>query len=235
MAGTHKVSSIKIAEAAKVIENAQRDLNIGFVNELSLIFDKMNLDTNEILNAANTKWNFLNFKPGLVGGHCIGVDPYYLTYKSQEIGFNPKIILAGRSVNDQMPLYIIKKLLIKLKDKKINPNKSRMLIMGLTFKENCSDIRNSKVFDIIDIANKKKIHIDVYDPLVDKSSIKSKSKFNFINYPKKNSYDSILLTVSHKYFIKKIGVKNIISFAKMNNVIFDIKNIFSNQINFTKL
>lgn len=234
-AGTHKVKSIKIAEAAKVIENAQRDLNIGFVNELSLIFDKMELDTNEILKAANTKWNFLNFKPGLVGGHCIGVDPYYLTYKSQKIGLNPKLILSARSVNDNMPKYIIAKLIKNLKKKRININGSKILILGLTFKENCSDIRNSKVFDIIDIAVKKNAKIDVYDPYVNIESLNLKRKFNFISKPKKNFYDCVLILVGHEYFIKSLGSKKIINYGKKNNVIFDIKNIFPHKNEFIKL
>ena len=231
-AGTFKASSIKVAEAAKVIENSQRDINIAFMNELSLIFDKLNIDTNEVLKAANTKWNFLPFTPGLVGGHCIGVDPYYLTFKSKKVGINPQIILSGRLVNDSFPIFIEKKLIKNMNKSSIRILNSRTLIMGLTFKENCSDVRNSKVFDIIDLLYKRKMKIDVYDPLIDQTLINQK-KFSFIKKMKTNYYDSIIIAVPHKEF-KKIGSKRIIYSAKKNNIIFDIKNIFPNEKKFLK-
>ena len=184
-AGTKKVSSIKIAEAAKVIENSQRDLNIAFVNELSIIFEKMNLDVNQILAAAETKWNFLPFKPGLVGGHCIGVDPYYLTYISKKNKYSPKIILAGRSVNDGMSDHLVKNFLSNLKKMKINIINSNILILGCTFKENCTDTRNSKVFEIYKKINKYKCNIDIFDPLADKKNVFDEFAIHLINYPKK--------------------------------------------------
>jgi len=224
-AGTYKAPSIKIAEAAKVIENAQRDLNIAYINELALIFDKMKINTNEVLKAANTKWNFLDFKPGLVGGHCIGVDPYYLTYKSKKLGYNPRVILAGRKLNDSMPDYIFKKSKRLMKEKSIKIKNVKILIMGATFKENSNDLRNSKIFEFAKKMNKHTKNIDFYEPNL---NIKNYLNFNFINYPKKNYYDCIILSVGHKQ-IKKIGIKNILSFTKDNNIIFDLKNIFKHS------
>jgi len=232
-AGTYKASSIKIAEAAKVIENAQRDLNIAFVNELSIIFDKLHLNTYEILKAANTKWNFINYKPGLVGGHCIGVDPYYLTLKSRQVGYNPKIILAGRKLNDSMGVYISNKILNKMKMKNIKVNQSKILFMGISFKENCSDFRNSKVFDIIAYFKNKCHSLEVYDPIVDSKEVYKKSKIKLIKYPKKNYYDVILILVRHKFY-KKLGVNKIINFAKKNSVIFDLKNLFIKENNYIR-
>ena len=182
--GTHKVSSIKIAEAAKVIENTQRDLNIALVNELSIIFNKLNLNTEEVLKAAETKWNFISFRPGLVGGHCIGIDPYYLTYKSKKIGYNPKIILAGRNLNDKMSHYVGNQILKKINKKNLNKKKIKILLMGLSFKENCPDIRNSKSIDLYHFLLNKNIDIDVYDPVIDKKDKELKS-INLIKYPKK--------------------------------------------------
>ena len=226
--GITNLSSIKIAEAAKIIENSQRDLNIGFVNEISKIFDKMNLNTNEILKAASTKWNFLDFKPGLVGGHCIGVDPYYLTYKAKKIGLNPKIILSARKVNDSMGSYVYTKLFKEMNKKNIYLKKSKILIMGISFKENCSDIRNSKIFDVIKILKNKVSTIDVYDPIVNKESLKGNLNFNFITKLKYHYYDSIIIAVAHDNF-KKIGKNNIFKYTKKKNVIFDLKNIFNNN------
>ncbi len=226
--GTFLVSSIKVAEAAKVIENTQRDLNIAFVNELAVIFDKMNINTNEVLSAASTKWNFLNFSPGLVGGHCIGVDPYYLTYKSQKLKYNPKLILAGRKINENFANFLISKLFKQMKNKNIKLYKSKFLIMGLTFKENCNDIRNSKVLDIIDKLTAKKISFDIYDPVLSKKLISKKLSKKIITNPKKNYYDVILITVAHKNFID-LGINKIAKFAKEKNIIFDIKNIFNNK------
>ncbi len=224
-AGIHKVSTIEIAEAAKVIENCQRDINIAFVNELSMIFDKMNLDTNEILKAANTKWNFLNFKPGLVGGHCIGVDPYYLTFQAQKFGYNSKIILSGRKVNNEMGKFVVNKTVSILKENNFQINKSNLLLMGFTFKENCPDIRNTKVYDIL--INTKKLFksVDVYDPIADKNDVYKNYKFKLASIPKKNYYDTIIILVNHNYF-KKIGFDNILKLSKTKSIIYDFKNIF---------
>ena len=227
-AGTKKVDNIKIAEAAKVIENSQRDLNIAFVNELSIIFDKMNLDVNKILNTAETKWNFLPFKPGLVGGHCIGVDPYYLTYLSKLNNYTPKIILAGRSVNDNMSNYLANNFISNLKKMKIKIINSKILIMGVTFKENCCDIRNSKVIEIYKKLKLFKCNVDIFDPLVDKKNVFDKYSIKLIKYPKINYYDGIILAVPHNFFIK-MTLKKIKSFTKKNSYIFDFKNIFKNK------
>lgn len=226
IAGTHRANSIKIAEAAKVIENTQRDLNIALINELALIFNKMNIDTEEVLKAAGTKWNFLNFRPGLVGGHCIGVDPYYLTYKAQTLDYQPEIILAGRKLNDGMANYICQKFIEELRNKNIMIENSNVLIMGLTFKENCPDLRNSKVVDLIESLNNNKIKTDIYDPWVAKSD-RDNNKFtpNYIDDPKKNNYDGIIIAVGHDHF-KELGIKKIREFGKKNHVIFDVKYTF---------
>ena len=220
-AGVYKTDSIKTAEAAKVIENTQRDLNIALINELSIIFKKLKLDTEEVLKAAETKWNFNSFRPGLVGGHCIGVDPYYLTYKSKILGYNPKIILAGRNLNDRMSSYVANNILKILKKKKIQSKRFKILVMGLTFKENCPDIRNSKILDLCKLLLKNKIQIDAYDPLVDKKA----NELNFLNiikYPKKNNYDCVILSVKHNLFLKmKSG--SIESFCNYDGFIYDLK------------
>ncbi len=222
-AGTYKAESIKVAEAAKVIENTQRDLNIAFINELSIIFDKLNLNTYHVLNAASTKWNFLKFYPGLVGGHCIGVDPYYLTYKSKSVGYNPKVILSGRAINDNMSKIVFNSLFDFLKTNKLSKRKSKVLILGATFKEDCGDTRNSQVFKILDLLNKNKVQFDVYDPWVNESHI---FKDNFIKKLEKiNYYNAVIITVGHKQFIK-MGYKKINKFLKKNSLFFDIKNIF---------
>ena len=223
-AGTYKASSIKVAEAAKVIENTQRDINISLINELSLIFDKIDIDTEEVLKAAGTKWNFLPFKPGLVGGHCIGVDPYYLTYKSKKLGYDPKIILAGRKLNDNMSTHIVNKLFLKMDKKKIKVSNSKILIMGLTFKENCPDIRNSKVFDLAKQLKKSTAKVSVYDPWVN-NKIHKLNGISLIKKPIKNNYDCIILAVAHNFF-KKMGIKKIKNFTKKNHIIFDLKYIF---------
>jgi UDP-N-acetyl-D-galactosamine dehydrogenase len=225
IAGTHKAPTIKIAEAAKVIENTQRDLNIALVNELSILFRKMNIDTQAVLAAAGTKWNFLPFKPGLVGGHCIGVDPYYLTYKAKSIGYQPKIILAGRDLNDSMGKYVALELVKKIKKKNIQIKKAKILVMGLTFKENCPDIRNSGVQNVIFELKKFGCDLDIQDPYVDRNEIK---KIYGI-YPKlklsQNLYDAVLIAVAHDEF-RKIGLANIKGICKTNHVIFDLKNLF---------
>jgi len=227
-AGTHKAPSIKVAEAAKVIENTQRDLNIALINELSLIFRKMNIDTHDVLDAANTKWNFLNFKPGLVGGHCIGVDPYYLTFKAESIGYHPKIILAGRKVNDDMGNYVVREIVNKMKQKNIKIKKSKILIMGLTFKENCPDTRNSGVSSIILNLKKLGCNLGLYDPYADKDEIKQ--VYNIIPETtlNENTYDVVLVVVAHNKF-KKLGLAKIKNLCKSNHIVFDLKNIFNSK------
>tara|TARA_A100000164_G_scaffold338605_1_gene333009 strand:+ start:776 stop:2065 length:1290 start_codon:yes stop_codon:yes gene_type:complete len=226
-AGLHVAESIKIAEAAKVIENIQRDINIAFINECSLIFKKLNINSSKVLKAAETKWNFIPFKPGLVGGHCIGVDPYYLTYKAKKIKYNPKVILAGRKINNTMSFYIAKQVVEALKKTDENLKKKKVLILGLSFKENCIDIRNSKVFDIINYLQRKKIKIDVYDPIIDRSNITKEYKINLLNrLEKKNYYDIIILAVPHLAFLS-MGIKKIKKFGNKNLKIFDLKSVFS--------
>ena len=224
--GTHKAPSIKVAEAAKVIENTQRDLNIALINELSILFSKMDIDTQSVLEAAGSKWNFLPFKPGLVGGHCIGVDPYYLTYKAESIGYHPKIILAGRELNDNMGAYVALKLVKEMKKKDIQINGAKILIMGLTFKENCADIRNSGIEHVVKKLQEFNCNLDFHDPWVDKNEIKE----IFNAYPQselsKNTYDGIIIAVAHKKF-KKMGFKAILKLCKKNHVIYDLKYLFS--------
>ena len=220
-AGVYKADSIKTAEAAKVIENTQRDLNIALINELSIIFKKLNLNTEEILKAAETKWNFNSFRPGLVGGHCIGVDPYYLTYKSKIAGYDPKIILAGRKLNDNMSTYVVTNVLKILIKKKIKIKKAKILIMGLSFKENCSDLRNSKILDVCKFLLKNKTHVEAYDPLVDKKAIEL-NFLNMIKYPKKNTYDCVIISAKHDSFIK-MKSKEIHSFCNKEGFIYDLK------------
>ena len=220
-AGTHKAPSIKVAEAAKVIENSQRDINIAFVNELALIFNRLGIDTNAVLEAAGTKWNFLPFRPGLVGGHCIGVDPYYLTHKAQEVGYNPEIILAGRRLNDNMGIYVanqVIKLMIK-KGQKIEG--AKVLVLGITFKENCPDIRNSRVIDVIKELEEFGCSVDVSDPWADEKEVKEEYGINLIKHSKLNieHYDSIVLAVAHDEFKKM----DIVTTDKQ--VVFDIKSI----------
>ena len=227
LAGTYRAPSIRVAEAAKVIENTQRDVNIGLINELSIIFNRLNIDTEEVLKAAGTKWNFLNFRPGLVGGHCIGVDPYYLTYKADKVGLKPEVILAGRKTNDSMSKTIVKRFLEQFENKNIKLTNSRVLIMGLTFKENCPDIRNSKVFDVIDELHKSKINVDVYDPWIKDKNIINRD-IRFIETPKTNEYDGIIISVAHEQF-KELGINQIRSFGKEKNIIFDLKYIFDSD------
>jgi UDP-N-acetyl-D-glucosamine/UDP-N-acetyl-D-galactosamine dehydrogenase len=220
-AGIHKAKSIKVAESAKVIENIQRDINVAFVNELSIIFNKMNINTSEVLEAARTKWNFLNFSPGLVGGHCIGIDPYYLTYKCKQIGFDPKLILAGRKMNDYLPKFISNKIIKKFKNKK----NVKGLILGASFKENCGDVRNSGSKKIFDHLVKKKFKIDIYDPIAIVEECKKIYKKAYINKLKKNSYDFIIVAVSHNFF-KRMGFKKINELFKKDSYLLDIKGIF---------
>ena len=222
-AGTYKAPSIKIAEASKVIENTQRDLNIAFVNELKIIFDKMRLDTNEILKAANTKWNFLDFKPGLVGGHCIGVDPYYLTYQSKKKGYNPKFILSGRDINDNMPKYHLSLIKKKFSQNKITFINSKVLVLGLTFKENCEDVRNSKALEIINYLSKKTNKLYIYDPIAHTESLNKNIKNKLIKKLNIKNFDSIIVLVSHHIF--KIQKKKILSLLNKKGFIYEIKNL----------
>lgn len=227
-AGTYKVASIKIAEAAKVIENTQRDLNIALINELSILFNKMDIDTEAVLKAAESKWNFISFRPGLVGGHCIGVDPYYLTYKAQSIGYSPKIILAGRRLNDNMGNYVVEQLKKALLKKSIRIKNSKILIMGLTFKENCPDLRNSGVANVINYLKKYKCIIDLYDPWADKKEVKKIYKINPTTKLNPDTYDAIILAVAHDKF-KTMGAKFISALGKKNRIIYDLKYLFSKK------
>ena len=225
VAGTHKASSIKVAEASKAIENAQRDVNISFVNELALIFDRMGIDTSEVLEAAGTKWNFLNFKPGLVGGHCIGVDPYYLLHKSESLGYYPQVILSGRRVNDNMGLFVANKLvkLLIQKGKKIGGAKTLML--GITFKENCPDIRNSRVVDIYRELRDFGMEVDVYDPWANKAEVKKEHGIDLVS-ELASTYDAIVLTVAHQEFLNLPYA----SFKAENGIIFDIKSVLDRTL-----
>ncbi len=228
-AGTHLAPSIKVAEAAKVIENAQRDINIAFVNELALIFDKLNIDTKDVLEAAGTKWNFLKFTPGLVGGHCIGVDPYYLTYKAKEIGYHPEIILAGRRLNDNMGIFVANKL-IKLMIKKGHTIKgSKVLVLGITFKEHTPDIRNSRVIDVIRELQEFGVNVDVYDPWADREEVKKEYGIELKDNININDYDGVVLAVSHKEF-KELEKDLKKAKEKKNIALYDIKSFFDKSI-----
>jgi UDP-N-acetyl-D-galactosamine dehydrogenase len=221
-AGTHKASSIKVAEAAKVIENTQRDVNIALVNELALIFNKLGIDTLEVLEAAGTKWNFLPFRPGLVGGHCIGVDPYYLTYKAQEVGYHPEVILAGRRINDGMGAFVATQTVLLMAGKGINPVGARVLVMGLAFKENCPDVRNTRVVDIIASLTKVNAVVDVYDPWVDADEANHEYGIRPIAAPVAGSYDAIIIAVAHEQF-KTMGSAGIRALGKPDSIIYDVK------------
>ena len=225
-AGTYKASSIRVAEAAKVIENTQRDVNIALVNELALIFNRLGIDTEEVLIAAGTKWNFLPFRPGLVGGHCIGVDPYYLAYKSQEIGYKPEMILAGRMINDSMGCYVVTQVVKLMLKKRIHVNEAKILMMGLTFKENCPDIRNTRVTNMIDELNNYGAIVDVFDPWVDSKEVQYEYGFTPIEFPDIGVYDAIILAVGHNQFLE-MGAEEVHAFGKENHVLYDIKNILS--------
>jgi len=223
-AGTHKASSIKVAEAAKVIENTQRDVNIALINELALLFNKLDIDTEEVLLAAGTKWNFLPFRPGLVGGHCISVDPYYLTHKAQAVGYNPEIILAGRRLNDNMGNYIVTQVIKLMLKKRLHINEAKILIMGLTFKENCPDIRNTRVIDIIKELNSYGAKVDIYDPWVDPKETQHEYGITPIDKPQPSTYDGIILAVKHDQFVQ-MGEQQIRALGKENHVLYDIKHI----------
>ena len=231
-AGTYVTSSIRIAEAAKVIENAQRDINIAFINELAIIFNKIKLDTNEVLDAASTKWNFLNFRPGLVGGHCIGVDPYYLAYKARNAGYIPEIILAGRKVNDSVGMFVANQVIEEMKNKNLSLDKSRVLILGFSFKENCPDHRNTRVVDIVNQLVNQKLKYDVFDSVVDKESVYNDYKINMIDNLKDKAYDAIILAVSHEKF-KKINLKNLLK--NSDSIIYDVKGFLEKKSNIIRL
>ncbi|MBT3011881.1 MAG: Vi polysaccharide biosynthesis UDP-N-acetylglucosamine C-6 dehydrogenase TviB [Candidatus Thiodiazotropha sp. (ex Lucina aurantia)] len=223
-AGTHKASSIKIAEAAKVIENTQRDVNIALINELALIFNRLGIDTLEVLEAAGSKWNFLPFRPGLVGGHCIGVDPYYLTHKAQSIGYQPEIILAGRRLNDGMGAYVVHSVVKMMMKRGIASNNSRVLVLGLTFKENCPDLRNTRVVDIVSEFEDYGAQVDVYDPWVSQVEAEEEYGLRPISDIKEGEYDAVILAVAHREF-QQMGVEKIRTLCKENGVLFDVKNV----------
>lgn len=220
--GTHKASSIKVAEAAKVIENTQRDVNIALINELAIIFNKLGIDTEAVLQAAGTKWNFLPFRPGLVGGHCIGVDPYYLTHKAQSIGYQPEIILSGRRLNDGMGAYVVGQLVKAMLKKRIHVQGARILIMGLTFKENCPDLRNTRVIDIVKELNDYGIQVDVFDPWVNPEEALREYGISPVASPEQGAYDAMVLAVSHDEF-KQMGAAAIRALGKPEHILYDLK------------
>ncbi len=225
-AGTHKASSIRVAEAAKVIENTQRDVNIALINELALIFNRLGIDTEEVLLAAGSKWNFLPFRPGLVGGHCIGVDPYYLTHKAQEIGFHPEMILAGRRLNDSMSNYVAGQVTKLMSSRKILVKGSRILVLGLTFKENCPDLRNSKVADVVRELKQYGAKVDVYDPWIDREEAEHEYGIRPIARVRDGVYDAVVVAVGHKEFREK-GIGAVRKACKKNHIVYDIKYVFS--------
>ncbi|MEO8858869.1 MAG: Vi polysaccharide biosynthesis UDP-N-acetylglucosamine C-6 dehydrogenase TviB [Burkholderiaceae bacterium] len=223
-AGTHRASSIKVAEAAKVIENTQRDLNIALVNDLAILFNKLGIDTLEVLEAAGTKWNFLPFRPGLVGGHCISVDPYYLTHKAQEVGHHPDVILAGRRTNDSMGPYIAGEVIRLMVCKGINPVRARILVLGLAFKENCPDLRNTRVVDILGALKSYNAEVDVHDPWVDAREARQEYGITVVEQPKKGDYDAVIVAVGHQQFAA-LGGAGIRSFGKPSSIVYDVKYI----------
>lgn len=228
VAGTHKASSIKVAEAAKVIENTQRDVNIALINELSIIFNKLGIDTLEVLEAAGTKWNFLPFRPGLVGGHCIGVDPYYLTHKAQSVGYHPEMILAGRRLNDGMGQYVVSQLVKKMLKKRIHVEGANVLVMGLTFKENCPDLRNTKVVDIVHELKEYNINVDIVDPWCESHEAEQEYGLTLCGQPKVNHYDAIIIAVSHNEF-RAMGAEAIRALGKTEHVLYDLKYVLNKE------
>jgi UDP-N-acetyl-D-galactosamine dehydrogenase len=227
-AGTHLAGSIKVAEAAKVIENTQRDLNIAIINEFAKIFNRLGIDTEEVLNAAGTKWNFLKFKPGLVGGHCISVDPYYLTHKAQEVGYRPEVILAGRRINDGMGEYVATQLVKKLSSQKIHVDEANVLVLGFTFKGDCPDVRNTKIIDIVNELKDFNMSIDVYDNWANPTEVEHEYGLALVNELKENHYDGIILAVDHSEF-KKMGVEAIRKLGKQKHVLYDVKHVFGSK------
>jgi UDP-N-acetyl-D-galactosamine dehydrogenase len=224
-AGTHRTSSIRVAEAAKVIENTQRDVNIALINELAMIFNRLGIDTEEVLQAAGSKWNFLPFRPGLVGGHCIGVDPYYLTHKAQQIGYHPEMILAGRRINDNMALYVAGEVVRLMTARRIHPKSSRVLVLGLAFKENCPDLRNSKVADLVKELENYGAAVDVWDPWVSARDAQREYGIRPIKRPAKGRYDAVVVAVGHREF-RALGIAAVKRFGKRNHVLYDIKYVF---------
>jgi len=225
-AGTHRAQSLKVAEAAKVIENTQRDVNIALINELALIFNRLDIDTEDVLAAAATKWNFLPFKPGLVGGHCIGVDPYYLTHKAEAIGYHPEMILAGRRLNDNMAAYAASQVVKLMIRRMIQPATGRILVLGLTFKENCPDVRNTKVFDLVTELQSYAATVDVYDPWADPSEVREEYGLDLLAAPERGAYDAIVIAVAHDQ-IRALGAEGIHAFGRETHVVYDIKHVLS--------
>ncbi|MFO1507333.1 MAG: nucleotide sugar dehydrogenase [Lysobacterales bacterium] len=225
-AGTHKASSIRVAEAAKVIENTQRDLNIALINELALIFHRLGIDTGEVLAAAGTKWNFLPFKPGLVGGHCIGVDPYYLTHKAQQIGYHPEVILSGRRINDGMGRHVAERVIKLMLQRRIHVAGAKILVLGLAFKENCPDLRNTRVIDVIDEFRSCHADVDVFDPWVDAGEARHEYGLDLIDNPAQGHYDAIILAVAHRQFVE-LGAAGIRALGKPGAILFDVKHALS--------
>jgi len=225
VAGTHRASSIRVAEAAKVIENTQRDINIALINELALIFNRMGIDTEAVLKAAESKWNFISFRPGLVGGHCIGVDPYYLTHKAEALGYHAEMILAGRRLNDGMGAYVANQLVKAMLKRRIHIDGSRVLVMGLSFKENCPDLRNTKVIDIVDELKEFGCIVDVYDPWVSNRDAEREYSLTPIQSPKKGAYDGIILAVAHNQF-KDMTASAIRSYGRDEHILYDLKYVF---------
>lgn len=225
IAGTHKASSIKVAEAAKVIENTQRDVNIALINELSLIFQRLNIDTLEVLEAAGTKWNFLPFRPGLVGGHCIGVDPYYLTHKAEEIGYHPEVILSGRRINDSMGPYVAEQVIKLMTKKQIHVVNSNILILGFTFKENCPDLRNTRVIDMVQELTNYNARVDIYDPWISSTEMMHEYGLEPIPNLNESKYDAIIIAVAHRQFLE-MGIDKIKQLGKNNHIVYDVKSLF---------
>ena len=228
-AGTFKASSIRVAEAAKVIENTQRDLNIALINELAIIFNRLGIDTEEVLRAAGTKWNFLPFRPGLVGGHCIGVDPYYLTYKAQSAGYIPDIILAGRRINDGMGAYVADELVKAMLKRRIHVNESRVLILGLAFKENCPDLRNTRVVDIVNVLQTYGVDVEIHDPWVDSQEAACEYGVQMVESPAPGQYDAIVIAVAHNQF-RDVGIEEIRRWGKDEHVVYDLKYLFGQEL-----
>ncbi len=226
--GTYKASSIKVAEAAKVIENTQRDLNIAVINEFAKIFNRLNIDTEEVLNAAGTKWNFLKFKPGLVGGHCISVDPYYLTFKAEEVGYRPEVILAGRRINDGMGEYVATQLVKKLSSRKIHIDEAKVLVLGFTFKGDCPDVRNTKIIDVVRELQDFNMSVDVYDGWASAEEVEKEYGIQLVNQIQHGQYDGIILAVDHSEF-KEWGVEKIRAFGKEDHVLYDVKHVLNPQ------
>ena len=225
-AGTYMAESIQVAEAAKVIENTQRDLNIALINELAMIFKRLGIDTSQVLRAAGTKWNFLHFRPGLVGGHCIGVDPYYLTYKAEEIGYYPQLILAGRRINAGMSKFVVSEIIKEMSVSQIPLHTAKALVLGLTFKEDCPDLRNSRVFDVISELQQYSNSVDVHDPLIDAGEVSVRHNIDCITCPQKSAYEIIILAVPHKHFIE-MGAKHIREYGKQNHIFYDLKSVYA--------